>query len=336
MNQNSKKRNRTTLIDHEQQAFKLINEVRNSGGALIIMTGAGMSMQSGVGVFRKPNGEMTDDFLTHLHAYNAAREAAGLSVPGTSPDAWFSFSVPEMFHKPTEKEAWAYWRWRMWRAFKEPAEDYKLLQELCETFGRDRVFVQTTNCDQLHLKAGTPPESIYELHGSLGWLQCSNKCTNSVWPVNKEFVDKLLPDETSLDNDSWTKGFNPGGFLRCPNCRDACLRPNVVIFNESYPPYPCDTLVQKRIKEQLERYDNFKNKFEGNWVVLEIGAGAVVSTLRTYAEFGGMNGRGLIRVNPSVAECACPRYWHPLASYPSQYIPLVSRSSDALEVLLKY
>jgi hypothetical protein len=30
-----------------------------------------------------------------------------------------------MFKKPTEKEAWHYWRWRMLRALVEPAEDYR-------------------------------------------------------------------------------------------------------------------------------------------------------------------------------------------------------------------
>ena len=49
---------------------------------------------------------MSPDFLRFLGDYNAARQLHGMEPA----DDWFSFSVPQMFAKETEKEAWAYWR----------------------------------------------------------------------------------------------------------------------------------------------------------------------------------------------------------------------------------
>ena len=42
---------------------------------------------------------------------------------------------------------------------------------------------------------------------------------------------------------------------------------------------------------------------DGNFAVLEIGAGVVVSSIRSEAESEAKVGRGLVRVNPSAAEC---------------------------------
>mmetsp|Transcript_56690 Transcript_56690/g.157881 ORF Transcript_56690/g.157881 Transcript_56690/m.157881 type:complete len:91 (+) Transcript_56690:72-344(+) len=82
-------------------AAAAIEKVRRNGGGLFIMTGAGMSVASGVPVFRGSDGSMSPDFLRFLAGYNAARKRAGLPEV----DDWFGFSVPEMFARDTAKEA---------------------------------------------------------------------------------------------------------------------------------------------------------------------------------------------------------------------------------------
>ena len=47
-----------------------------------------------------------------------------------------------MFRKETEKEAWAYGRWRMLRAQVQPADDYMQLMRLVEYFGPERCFIE--------------------------------------------------------------------------------------------------------------------------------------------------------------------------------------------------
>lgn len=119
-------------------AAACLRQVRDSGGRLLVLTGAGMSVSSGVPVFRGADGSMSADFLKFLGDFNSARARHGLEPV----DDWFDFSVPEMFQKETEKEAWAYWRWRMLRTVVTPAEDYRQLMRIIEFFGPERCFVE--------------------------------------------------------------------------------------------------------------------------------------------------------------------------------------------------
>ena len=109
-------------------ACAALRRVHAGGGGLFVLTGAGMSVSSGVPVFRAADGTMSPDFLRFLGDFNAARRRAGLPEA----DDWFSFSVPEMFRAATAAEAWAYWRWRILRALVAPAADYAQLDRLVE------------------------------------------------------------------------------------------------------------------------------------------------------------------------------------------------------------
>ena len=138
------------LQTNAKGAARILSNVLQSGGRLLVLTGAGMSVSSGVPVFRAADGTMSEDFLTFLRNYNKARKAHHLPEA----DDWFSFSVPEMFRPETEKEAWAYWKWRITRSVVTPAEDYTILNTIMERFGQDRTFVRTSNCDMLHELSG--------------------------------------------------------------------------------------------------------------------------------------------------------------------------------------
>ena len=231
------------LENNAKAAAQILSNVIQSGGRLLVLTGAGMSVSSGVPVFRAADGTMSEDFLHFLRNYNIARTANGLEEA----DDWFSFSVPEMFRKETEKEAWAYWKWRITRSVVEPAEDYNILNTIMGRFSKECTFVKTSNCDMLHERSGVDGKEpslntffffsfkrpnpdfflflfffftnqtanrIHEIHGSLGRLQCSNKCSNKMYPMNAAFVTKLSTAETDY-------------VPRCIECHEACLRPNV-------------------------------------------------------------------------------------------------------------
>lgn len=126
-------------------AAAALRKLKATSGSLLIVSGAGMSVQSGVPVFRRSDGTMSPDFLRFLALYNDARRKAGL------PEAadWFDFSVPDMFRPETEAAAWQYWRWRILRAAVEPGKDYWHLANLVQYFGKEHVFVQTSNCDSV-------------------------------------------------------------------------------------------------------------------------------------------------------------------------------------------
>jgi len=322
----------TFNLDFEETisaAAAALLDVKAKGGALFILTGAGMSVQSGVPVFRSSDGSMSADFLKFLDDFNSARRAAGMPEA----DDWFSFSVPEMFEKATEKEAWAYWRWRILRADVEPSADYQQLMRLATFFGEGNYFITTSNCDQLHVKAGAPAASLHEIHGTVGKVQCANHCTDELWPVDQGFKTRLEHEET------WVP--------RCPHC-DYALRPNVMIFGDN-------KLVSTGIDEQEANEDAFKAKHAldarrvaggaaaaaaaagsapqalQNWAVLEIGAGVVVPSIRMMGHQAGNRSNCFIRVNPSESECLNVGKAPRLSA--ANYFPLASRSEAALAAL---
>jgi NAD-dependent SIR2 family protein deacetylase len=307
------------LLPEDQQnlerACAAITAVRNGGGGLLILTGAGMSVQSGVPVFRAADGTMSADFLRYLAAYNGARRAHSL------PEAadWFDFSVPEMFRPETAREAWHYWRWRTLRALVEPAADYRELRRLLDYFGPSRAFVETSNCDQLHAKAGLGHDALLEIHGSLGRLQCAGPCAPDLLPADGAFLARLR------DEPDWVPS--------CPKCA-RCLRPNVMIFGDDCLVFDELDREQAREKEFLRRFSRPPPGGESgglDLVVLEVGAGVVVPSIRHHAEAFGRAGAGLIRVNPSAAECAAFESGAPLPE--GKYWPLKLRSATALAAI---
>lgn len=294
-----------------QKAIDAIQKVQQSGGCLFIFTGAGMSMYSGVPVFRNSDGTMSPEFITHLYNFNQARRQAGLQPA----EDWFQFSTPAMFDSRTSKEAWQYWRWRILRAQVCPASDYHDLMKIVSFFGEDKCFVKTSNCDSLHIKAGMPEASVEEIHGALRHMQCSDRCTANISTVDSSFLTHLELDE------SWIP--------TCDNCLK-CLRPNVVIFNDN-------KISMKGLNEQYERFSRFQKLFEVgqrqvNGIVLEIGAGVVVSSIRHGAEqLGALCLGGLVRINPSSEECEKNETSHDLTG---KYFPLVSTGTLALSKLV--
>jgi NAD-dependent SIR2 family protein deacetylase len=286
------------------QAREALENAREKGAGLLVLTGAGMSVSSGVPVFRNASGTMSAEFLNFLKEYNHAREAHDLQPAHD----WFDFSVPDMFDPPTELQAWKYWRWRVLRAKVTPAQDYHDLGQLIEYFGgTDHVFCITSNCDGLHETAGIPKEQIYEVHGSLSRLQCSVPCGNTLYPVDHDFVQELQQHDWKVP--------------RCSNC-SRCLRPNVMIFGDH-------ALVNDVLGDQSGKRRSFLLERDDNFIVLEIGAGLVVPSIRNMAEkYGSTSRYGLIRINPS-ENCLVGADVDD-----NKYFPIQMTSTEALKQLL--
>lgn len=264
-------------------------------------------------VFRNSDGTMSDEFLNFLGQYNRARARHGLSEAAD----WFDFSVPEMFRRETAAEAWAYWRWRILRARVEPGRDYRDLARILRSFGDEsKYFVVTSNCDGLHIArdgcAGADAATnLYEVHGSLSRVQCSAGCSDTLWPVDEAFVTRLREE--------------PEWVPMCPECHEDCLRPNVMIFGD-------DKLEHSVLRKQQKNLNAFQEK-NSSWIVLEIGAGVVVASIRHQAEeLARKGGGGLIRINPSQDECKKMQTGNALAGE-GKYWPIAAKSSDALESL---
>jgi NAD-dependent protein deacetylase/lipoamidase len=116
-------------------------------GLVTVLSGAGMSTESGIPDFRGPNGLWTlNPQARRLFDIEAYR-----SDPQIRRQAW---------RRRTEHPAWS----------ARPHPGHAALVTL-ERSGRLRAVV-TQNIDGLHQKAGTSPERVLELHGTIHRVEC--------------------------------------------------------------------------------------------------------------------------------------------------------------------
>ena len=114
---------------------------------VVVLTGAGISTESGVPDFRGPNGVWTRN--------PAAEKTATLQVYVEDPDV--------------RRQAWKNrLESPMWEA--EPNVGHRALADL-ERAGRLDTLV-TPTIDELHQAAGIDPELVVEVHGTARWTRC--------------------------------------------------------------------------------------------------------------------------------------------------------------------
>lgn len=122
-----------------------------NASAIVVLTGAGISAESGIPTFR--------DALTGLWEKYRPEELA----------------TPEAF-EANPKLVWDWYAWRREQVAKvEPNAGHQALARLereCEAHGVSYVLV-TQNVDGLHVKAGS--RRVLELHGNIGRVKCFAK-----------------------------------------------------------------------------------------------------------------------------------------------------------------
>ncbi len=167
-----------------------------------IMTGAGISAESGIPTFRGPEGYWTF----------GSREY--------HPQEMATF---KMFSQYPEEV----WRWYLYRlgvcANAVPNDGHYALVDMEELL-KSRFTLITQNIDGLHLRAGSSPEKTMQIHGHVASMRCALECTTDVFPIPKEVPGKTKDDPfTETDRH----------YLKCPLC-GARSRPHVLLFDESY------------------------------------------------------------------------------------------------------
>ena len=131
----------------ESHAFRQAREWLDGAGRVTVLTGAGISTDSGIRDFRGPNGVWTKN--------PAAEKTATLSHYMSDPD------VRKMAWRNRAESP-------MWEA--APNVGHHALVEL-ERLGK-LVALITQNVDGLHLKAGTDPDLLIEVHGNAREVMC--------------------------------------------------------------------------------------------------------------------------------------------------------------------
>jgi NAD-dependent SIR2 family protein deacetylase len=233
-------------------------ELLRGAGALLICAGAGMGVDSGLPDFRGGEG-----FWRAYPPY--AR--LGLRFEELADPRHFA-DDPEL--------AWGFYGHRL-ALYRDtvPHDGFRLLLSLgAELPGGVRVF--TSNVDGQFQKAGF--EFVAEAHGSIHHLQCLAGCTDDVWPAAG--VDVSIDSETM-------RAVPP--LPSCPRC-GGLARPNILMFGDS-------SWVPDRSQAQLDELTAWRRTAR-DVVVIELGAGQAVPTVRRYAELASAATGALIRVNP--------------------------------------
>jgi len=236
--------------------------------AILIGAGAGMGVDSGLPDFRGKAG--------FWQAYPVF-ENLGI--------AFHEVATPALFHVEPHL-AWGFYGHRL-NLYRRtvPHRGFQILQDFC----RDKPhFVFTSNVDGHFQKSGVSSQAIEEYHGSIHHLQCADlrdcPAPPAIWSA----------DETSITVDEETlRAQEP--LPSCPRCRQVA-RPNILMFGDT-------GWISDRSDAQRKRFAQWQNSIRGKSVVIEIGAGTAIPSVRRPCEtFAQQNDATLIRLNPREAD----------------------------------
>jgi len=181
----------------------LIREASSRPGPVVVLTGAGISAESGIPTFRGSEGYWTVGSRNY-RPMELATAAAFARVPG---------------------DVWGWYLHR--RSVCHAARPNAAHEALVRLEGRlaDRFLLVTQNVDGLHLRAGSSPERTHQIHGNLDFMRCAADCGPEI---------ESLPAELG---ESWERGRVVGeaewALLRCSRCGGRS-RPHVLWFDEYY------------------------------------------------------------------------------------------------------
>jgi len=226
---------------------------------VLVLTGAGVSAESGIPTFRGRDGYWRNLDPTKL-------------------------ATPEAFARDPQL-VWDWYRERRERIRSaQPNAAHEAIAKLAQH--ADGFLLVTQNVDDLHMRAGSPIEKMVQIHGDIFVTRCS-RC---------DFVERGSGGSPEPP-ESWATKSKSGRLrsiaptsddhvnLRCCPKGDALLRPGVVWFGEQLP------------WSELQRVENFLHRGACD-VVIVAGTTATFGYIIDWALRGSRDGAELIEVNP--------------------------------------
>jgi NAD-dependent deacetylase len=180
-----------------------------------ILTGAGISAESGIPTFRGPEGYWTVGSEVYMPEQMATRQM-------------FDINPEEV------------WHWYLYRLgvchHAQPNPGHYALVEM-ENKLADRFTLITQNVDNLHIRSGNSHDRTFQIHGNITFTRCSQGCTSERYLLAEDLLTSHAKENTPLTDKEIT-------LLHCPNCQE-WLRPHVLWFDEYYDEenYHVDTVM---------------------------------------------------------------------------------------------
>jgi len=262
--------NNVMTDDQVQIALRRAADWLSKADAILVGSGAGMGVSSGLATFRGGQSGVWPAF-----------EKLDLSYEELCEPGWFT-KEPHL--------AWGFWAFQH-RTYRDtvPHQGYETVRQWA-TRTCCGGFSFTSNIDRHWHKSCWPSNRLLECHGSVNWLQCSIPCSEEVWDA---------PSDLDLAEDPQTHRA-VGELPRCKNC-NACARPCIHMFGN-------DTgWSQQRRRVQATEYGQWRrcvsemcdSVHDALVICLEIGCGVTVPTVRNEIRrvMTSRNVR-LIRINP--------------------------------------
>ena len=185
-----------------REVVEAVRDVVEGGGRVVVLTGAGISAESGIPTFRGPEGYWTV----------GSREYR--------PEEMATHAM--FLREPDEVWQWYLYRLGVCRA-AEPNDGHRAVVAMEEALG-DRFLLITQNVDGLHLRAGNGLERTYQIHGNIELVRCARECSGEIVPLPAGVAPKAK-GEPLTDADR--------AALVCPRCGGRA-RPHVLWFDECY------------------------------------------------------------------------------------------------------
>ena len=169
---------------------------------ITVLTGAGISAESGIPTFRGPEGYWT----VGSRVYHP-QEMATLAMFRRCPDN--------------------VWQWYLHRATvchqAAPNPGHRAIAAMENLFS-DRFTLITQNVDGLHPRAGSSGHRTFQIHGNVFQTRCAAACRPDLMPLPMDLIGR--EKETTLTETERV-------LLTCRNC-GKWLRPHVLWFDEVY------------------------------------------------------------------------------------------------------
>ncbi len=180
----------------------LLAKLEKDQGKVSVLTGAGISAESGIPTFRGPEGYWTVGSKEYR-----PEQMATVAM----------FSV----------DPWEVWSWYLYRRTvcrnADPNAGHHSVVRIEQILG-DRFRLITQNVDGLHLRAGSTPERTFQIHGNLHFMRCASACSLQLRPLPEDLKDKGRNEPLSEQERA---------SLACPEC-GGLSRPHVLWFDEFY------------------------------------------------------------------------------------------------------
>ncbi len=239
---------------------------------IICFTGAGMSAESGIETFRGGKGLWTG-FVGYILLAWFGTPFGWRWTPGF---AWRKYI--ERFYNPIRDA--------------QPNEGHLALVRLQEMY--PDLCIITQNVDGMHQRAGSNPNRVFEVHGTVQRSRC-------------------ISNGHIYDFDGNTNLPTPSPKCRVDGCRST-LRPDCVLFTESLP---TETWMQSQIATR---------KLDHGDVMIVVGTSAKVYPAASLPELADRRGATLIDVNLEIMDSSALRNYEYLGGTAATTLPaLVDR-----------